>query len=264
MLVETKLTEYALNWLESLQKGRRNRGLANITEWHLMKQEKMKCFVQANYEEESFTRLQNLRQHLSSMDTYTNEFYLLSSWVSTTELEAQKISRFKSELSKKIQDVLTMLNIPTVVDAVELANRAEAKFQMNPIVAAIPTTTTTPTIVRLSGGGNGVQCFGCGKTDDMRRKCPNNKNTAEMVLAEFSPYLTNELFNNGFTMPPKNKKAQQEVTGDPSQDTPKHVCGLGYAGIKEKLPDAVSRILVFYALVCYFGLSCFLKVYKLC
>ncbi|KAF6140319.1 hypothetical protein GIB67_031075, partial [Kingdonia uniflora] len=26
---------------------------------------------------------------------------------------------------------------------------------------------------------------------------------------------------NGFTMPPKNKKAQQEVTGDPSQDAPK-------------------------------------------
>ncbi|KAF6142577.1 hypothetical protein GIB67_039541 [Kingdonia uniflora] len=25
-----------------------------------------------------------------------------------------------------------------------------------------------------------------------------------------------------FTMPPKNRKAQQEVTGDPSQDTPKH------------------------------------------
>ncbi|KAF6146148.1 hypothetical protein GIB67_015586 [Kingdonia uniflora] len=25
----------------------------------------------------------------------------------------------------------------------------------------------------------------------------------------------------GFTMPPKNKKARQEVTGDPSQDTPK-------------------------------------------
>ncbi|KAF6160478.1 hypothetical protein GIB67_019247 [Kingdonia uniflora] len=67
-----------------------------------------------------------------------------------------------------------------------------------------------------------------------------------------------------FTMPPKNKKAQQEVTGDPSQDTPKRVYGLGYAGIKEKLPDAVSRILVFYSLVCYFGLSCFLRVYKLC
>ncbi|KAF6139539.1 hypothetical protein GIB67_015496 [Kingdonia uniflora] len=87
MLIETKLIKYALNWWDSLQKGRLDRGLANITEWQLMKREMMKCFVPTNYEDESFTRLQNLRQRLSSVDTYTNEFYLLASRVLSVTLD---------------------------------------------------------------------------------------------------------------------------------------------------------------------------------
>ncbi|KAF6135365.1 hypothetical protein GIB67_027239, partial [Kingdonia uniflora] len=100
------------------------------------------------------------------------------------ESETQKVNRFKSGLSKKIQDELTMLNIPIVADVVELAKRAEAQFQINPIVAAIITTKTT-TIVRSSGGGSGVQRFGCGKTGRMRRDSPNSKKHVALLTEKF-------------------------------------------------------------------------------
>ncbi|KAF6155903.1 hypothetical protein GIB67_039234 [Kingdonia uniflora] len=97
-----------------IRKMRWNSGQEYITDWASMRRELVNRFVPCSYEEDSFTRLQGLRQKLKNVDEYANEFYLFSSRVATAETETQKVSRFKSGLTKKIQDELTMVNIYSV------------------------------------------------------------------------------------------------------------------------------------------------------
>ncbi|KAF6176357.1 hypothetical protein GIB67_011146 [Kingdonia uniflora] len=65
---------------------------------------------------------------LKTVDEYVNEFYLFSSRVATTETGAHKLNRFKSGLARKIHDGLTMVNIYSVAEAVEIVKRVETNF----------------------------------------------------------------------------------------------------------------------------------------
>ncbi|KAF6172334.1 hypothetical protein GIB67_024956 [Kingdonia uniflora] len=69
---------------------RRDHGYPPITEWWKMKRKLQKQFIPPTYEENNFTKLQNHRQRLTTVEDYINEFYLLSSQVTTYESEVQK------------------------------------------------------------------------------------------------------------------------------------------------------------------------------
>ncbi|KAF6162906.1 hypothetical protein GIB67_021055 [Kingdonia uniflora] len=119
----------------------------------------------------SITKPQGLRQKLKTVDEFTNEFYLLSSRVTTFETEAQKVSRFKIGLSKKIQDKLTMVNVYSITEALEMAKRAETKLKpaaYSSFTSPV-TTSTTSTIMTLKTTGTTslAICYNCGKTQDI-------------------------------------------------------------------------------------------------
>ncbi|KAF6144188.1 hypothetical protein GIB67_004861 [Kingdonia uniflora] len=107
-----------------------------------------------------------------TVDEYANEFYLFSSRVATLETEAHKVSRFKSRLTRKIQDELTMVNIYSVAE-VEMVWRIELLREglgaTIVVKTAIPATTSVPTYPTPTttagtcpmGNSSWVQCFGC-------------------------------------------------------------------------------------------------------
>ncbi|KAF6136275.1 hypothetical protein GIB67_042760 [Kingdonia uniflora] len=102
-LIEMKLTGYTLNWWEGVQQLQETIKGDYITDWDTMRRELMARFIPENYEEESFAKLQNLRQTRNqSVNDYASDFYLFSSRVVLSETEAQRISQFKLGLTKRL------------------------------------------------------------------------------------------------------------------------------------------------------------------
>ncbi|KAF6145402.1 hypothetical protein GIB67_029171 [Kingdonia uniflora] len=99
--------------------------------------------------------------------------------VATFETKALKVNRFKTGISKKIQDERTMVNvysIASIAEAVEMAKRAETKLKLAPyssftsLATAMASTTIT---LKTTGMTNSAICYNCGKMGYMRRECPN-------------------------------------------------------------------------------------------
>ncbi|KAF6159132.1 hypothetical protein GIB67_032749 [Kingdonia uniflora] len=79
-LEETKLTRYVLNWGENIQQLQVSGSHDYIIDWAVIKGEVMARFIPSTYEDESFAKLQTLRQvRNQSVDDYASDFYLLSS-----------------------------------------------------------------------------------------------------------------------------------------------------------------------------------------
>ncbi|KAF6152305.1 hypothetical protein GIB67_005959 [Kingdonia uniflora] len=108
-LMEMKLAGYALFWWEGVQQLRITVGGDYITDWDTMRRELMARFIPGNYEEENFAKLQNLcRTRNQSVHDYSSDFYLFSSRVVLSDIEAQSISRFMLGLTKRLQDEWTL------------------------------------------------------------------------------------------------------------------------------------------------------------
>ncbi|KAF6165495.1 hypothetical protein GIB67_023324, partial [Kingdonia uniflora] len=95
-----------------------------------MRGEIMACFILSTYEDESFAKLQTLRQGRSQfVDVYASDFYMLSSRVVLSESEAQRVSRFRLGLTKRIQDEMILFFPQSLSEIVEMARRVEAKLK---------------------------------------------------------------------------------------------------------------------------------------
>ena len=74
----TKLKGHAMIWWDHLQKERTRKEKEKIKTWSKMGKKLKENFLSMHYSKTLFCRFQNLKQNLSSVQDYTNEFYKFS------------------------------------------------------------------------------------------------------------------------------------------------------------------------------------------
>ena len=84
-------------------------------------------FLPMDYSQTLFRRFQNLKQNLSSVQDYTNEFYKLSMHIEHQENNEQMAARYVNGLKFSIQDELSMHRVSSMEEAYQLALKAEEK-----------------------------------------------------------------------------------------------------------------------------------------
>ncbi|KAF6143657.1 hypothetical protein GIB67_004186 [Kingdonia uniflora] len=144
MIIESRLTCFALTWWNSVQQARCTVGYRSISEWWKMRREPKKSFIPMNYGEVAFEKLHSLKMGLSSLDDYTDQYYLLEVRAYLYKTEQQQLAKQANELH-----VQYCPPVPTTT----------------PIAPAIPIATAPRTFIL----GN---CYGCGKPGNQKWDCP--------------------------------------------------------------------------------------------
>ena len=80
-----------------------------------------------DYSQTLFRRFQNLKQNLSSVQDYTDEFYKLSMRIEHQENNEQMAARYVNGLKFSIQDELSMHHVNNMEKAYQLALKVEEK-----------------------------------------------------------------------------------------------------------------------------------------
>ncbi|KAF6172262.1 hypothetical protein GIB67_024884 [Kingdonia uniflora] len=172
MIIESRLTRFAFTWWNSVQQARRTAVIVLFRNGGKCGELK-KRFIPMNYGEVAFGKLQSLKMGLSSLDDYTDQYYPLEAHARLHETEQQRVSRYKSDLTKKLQEATALQLVFCLAEIVQLAKQAnELHAQYHPTVpTATPTTPTIPatTAPRTFVLGN---CYGCGKPGHQKRDCP--------------------------------------------------------------------------------------------
>ena len=90
---------------------------------------KMKAkFIPKDYQITLFRRMQNLRQKLSSVNEYTEEFYKINIRAGHWEREDEKVARYMNGLRYEIQDEMSMMTLRNVEDSYHMALKDEEKL----------------------------------------------------------------------------------------------------------------------------------------
>ncbi|KAF6173520.1 hypothetical protein GIB67_042650 [Kingdonia uniflora] len=100
VIVESRLSGYALTWWNSMQQSRLSAGYPYITEWSKIRWEMKEMFIPMNYSEIVFGKLQALKMGLSSIGDYTDSFYLLESRARLHETEQQRVVQLAKQASE--------------------------------------------------------------------------------------------------------------------------------------------------------------------
>ncbi|KAH7836846.1 hypothetical protein Vadar_006353 [Vaccinium darrowii] len=94
-----------------------------------MKQLMRARFLPPDYDQVLFHQYQRCQQGIKPVHEYVAEFQRLSSCNDLPEIEGQLVARFVDGLRTDIQDAVNMQPVHTLLDAIQLATRAE--FQLN-------------------------------------------------------------------------------------------------------------------------------------
>ncbi|KAF6164765.1 hypothetical protein GIB67_041017 [Kingdonia uniflora] len=129
-----------------------------------MRRELKERFIPINYGEVAFGKLQTLKMGLSSLDDYTDQYYLLEARARLHETEQQRVSRYKSGLTKKLQEATTLQPAFCLAEIVQLAKQASKLHAQYRPPVPVPTmaTLTIPVITAPRTfvlGMNGVQLY---------------------------------------------------------------------------------------------------------
>ncbi|KAF6138196.1 hypothetical protein GIB67_011036 [Kingdonia uniflora] len=200
MIIESRLTGFALIWWNNVQQARRTVGYRPILEWWKMRRELKERFIPMNYGEVAFGKLQSLKMGLASLDDYTDQYYLLEAHAQLYETE-QRVSRYKSGLTKKLQEATTLQPVFCLAEIVQLARQAnELHAQYRP---PVPTATpAAPAILVATAPLTFVlgNYYGCGKPGHQKRDCPafarkavlKPRSLVDLTAAVSSALLMNE------------------------------------------------------------------------
>ena len=123
----TKLKGHAMIWWDHLQKERVKKNKDKIKKWSKMEKKLREKFLPIDYSQTLFRKFQNLKQNLSSVQEYTNEFYKLSMRIEHQEDDEQMAARYINGLKFTIQDELSMHRVNSMEEAYQLALKAEEK-----------------------------------------------------------------------------------------------------------------------------------------
>ncbi|CAL9233877.1 unnamed protein product, partial [Arabidopsis halleri] len=197
-LVATRLRGRAFAWWQQTKETRAREGKERVNSWAKMKRLMRKTFLPYNYARTIYTRFQNLRQGVRSVDDYASEFFAMLARNSLTETEDQLVSRFIGGLRQQIQSVLMQFNPTTVSEAHQRAllieqnirgssnwNSSSTRHKPTPVDSAkssdssIDVSGTTRTIESSDGIGSSrssrpsaFKCFGCGEHGHRQANCP--------------------------------------------------------------------------------------------
>ncbi|KAF6152439.1 hypothetical protein GIB67_035507 [Kingdonia uniflora] len=97
MIIEYRLTGFALTWWNSVQQARRTSGYHPISEWWKMRRELKERFIPMNNGDVAFRKLQSLKMGLSSLDDCTDEYYLLEARARLHETEQQRANELHAQ-----------------------------------------------------------------------------------------------------------------------------------------------------------------------
>ncbi|KAF6166411.1 hypothetical protein GIB67_034962 [Kingdonia uniflora] len=170
-----------------------------------MRGEMIARFIPIIDEDESFSKLQTLRQVWNQfVDDYASDFYMLSSRAVLSESEAQRACRFCTfclGLSKRIQDEMILFSPQSLSEIVEMARRVEAKLKPSGYSSFItpatvtPTPTSTPPAVgaKSTGTVSTAICYNCGKTGRIRRECPNLRKAMTLIFQQLHDHVDKAL-----------------------------------------------------------------------
>jgi hypothetical protein len=97
--VVTRLKGHATLWWDELQADRHCKGKQKIKSWDRMVAKMKAKFIPKDYQITLFRRMQNLRQKLSSVKEYTEEFYKINIRAGHRESDDEKVARYMNGLS---------------------------------------------------------------------------------------------------------------------------------------------------------------------
>ncbi|KAF6152615.1 hypothetical protein GIB67_013062 [Kingdonia uniflora] len=170
-----------IDWLDKVEKiftykryGVPKQDYPMITEWSKMRRDMKERFIPMNYNEIIFGKLQSLKVGLSTIDDYTDQFYLLESCARLCETEQQRVSRYKNGLTKKLQEMIALQSVCYLSEIVQLTKQA-SEFQIIQPRPPVPAQTTiSPVIPTVTAPCTYVlgNCYGCGKPGNQKRDCP--------------------------------------------------------------------------------------------
>ena len=123
----TKLKGHAMIWWDHLQKERVKKNKDKIKKWSKMEEKLREKFLPIDYSQTLFRRFQNLKQNLSSMQEYTNDFYKLFMHIEHQENDEQMEARYINGLKFTIQDELSMHHVNSMEEAYQMALKAKEK-----------------------------------------------------------------------------------------------------------------------------------------
>ena len=95
--------------------------------WCKMEKKLQEKFLSLDYSQTLFLKFQNLKQNLSSIQEYKNEFYKLSMRIEHQEDDEQVATRYMNGLKFSIQDELNMHCVKNMEEAYQLALKAKEK-----------------------------------------------------------------------------------------------------------------------------------------
>lgn len=86
-------------------------------------------FLPANYSQSIYQQFHKLQQGARFVREYTEEFHRLSLHADLSEIKDQQVARYLAGLHIQLQDDLSLLHLPHMEDAYQVALKAEVKQQ---------------------------------------------------------------------------------------------------------------------------------------
>eukprot|EP00253_Pinus_taeda_P021340 PITA_21340 len=166
--VVTKLKGHAALWWDNVQAKRRRLNKRLIKKWDRMVTRMKSKFLPKDYQIALYRQVQNLRQRMTTVKEYTEEFYKVNLRSGYVEDTPEKTTRFVNGLWMEILNEISILSPKTIEEAYQSALKSEEKIARKQNARR----------GRGSGRGRG-QTFGRGRTTNSNEEGSSLKTSGQ-------------------------------------------------------------------------------------